>query len=476
MTLLPMVIVACIGLLALVAEMIRPKADNGGIVAISLAGLIVAGGTLVYQLASGVDSLETAAEMVTRDTFGVFMQLIIVVSTFLTILFSEDYLREKRIPFGEFYPILLWSATGAMIMSASQNLLVIFLGLEILSISLYVMAGMSRQEEKSEESALKYFLLGAFASGFLLYGIAFTYGATGSLHLSAVEATWLRGDQASHGMLLFGLGLMLVGLSFKASFAPFHQWTPDVYQGAPTNVTSFMAAGSKVGAFAALVRVLEGFGGSSSLWIPALSAVAIITMFWGNLVALLQKDVKRVLGYSSISHAGYILVAILARAKNPQATSSSTVPYYLLSYVLMTIGAFAVVSLGASRGREDTRFGELYGLWKRSPLAASALVVFVASLIGIPPTSGFFGKYFIFADALSAGLAPLAIVLAVNSVISIYYYLGIARAAFVADEEEAVIARPKMGGGLAATCVLCMAGVVGIAVFYAPVMGLLGQH
>src|SRR5205085_2348323 len=276
------------------------------------------------------------------------------------ILFSEGYLREKRIAFAEFYPLVLWSTSGAMLMATSRNLLVIFLGLEVLSIALYVMAGMSRSEEKSEESALKYFLLGAFASGFLLYGIAFLYGASGSLRIDDIAASWASAEPFARTLLVFGISLILVGLCFKSAFVPFHQWTPDVYQGAPTNVTAFMAAGSKIAAIAALFRVLESSGTMINYWLPGLAVVAVFTMTVGNLVALMQKDVKRILGYSSIAHAGYILVAILAHARsveNPSLNGDigfSTTAYYLLSYSVITIGAFAVISLVARKGREHT--------------------------------------------------------------------------------------------------------------------------
>jgi len=470
---LPVMIVAGTGILALIPEILFPRRNNTYVVAISLIGLAIAGTLVVTQY--GQANGQTFGRMVKNDEFGLTMQLLIVGATFIAVLFSDGYLREKRIPFGEFYPLILWSAVGAMVMSTTSNLLMIFLGVEILSISLYVLAGMSRSEEKSEESALKYFLLGAFASAFLLYGIALTYGATGTLDLTQVGWAWGTKDTTTQTLLLFGLGLMLIGLSFKASFVPFHQWTPDVYQGAPTNVTTFMASASKIGAFGALVRVLDGFTGGdlATYWIPALFWIAILTMTVGNIIAVVQKDVKRILGYSSIAHAGYMLVAILAHYKDPEHVTLSTLVYYLFSYSLMTIGAFAVVSLVAKGGKEGTRLRDLYGLWQRSPLAAGALVLFVASLIGIPPTSGFFGKLLIFSDALTSGLTPLAIVLAVNSIISVYYYLGIARAVFVVDEGAEKTQSSKVHSGLALACLLCSAGVIGLAVFFTPIVNYL---
>jgi NADH-quinone oxidoreductase subunit N len=468
----PVVLVAMTGIIALCIEIYRPKKNNNAIVTFSLIGLAMAGLSLFVQFdANSYIEGEAFAGMVVRDRLSLSLQLLLVVSAFLSILFSEGYLREKRIPFGEFYPMLLWSTVGAMVMVASRNLLMIFLGLEVLSISLYVLAGMSRKESKSEESALKYFLLGAFASGFLLYGIAFVYGATGTLHLQSIQYAW--NEKESQVLLLFGLALMLVGFSFKSSFVPFHMWTPDVYQGAPTNVTAFMAAGSKIGAIGALWRLADSTQIMMDYWLPAMFWVAILTMTIGNLVALVQKDVKRVLGYSSIAHAGYILVAILAHVKAPGKVGFDTIAYYLLSYSLMTIGAFAVVTLAARQGKEGTKFDDVRGLWHRAPLAAGALVVFMCSLIGIPPTAGFVGKFLIFQDALQADLAPLAIVLAVNSVISVYYYLGIGRAMFIAEEEGAHTQSVKLDTGLASACVLCMVGIFGAVVFYSPIMSFL---
>lgn len=468
----PLIIVVCTGIAALIIEMLRPKHNNNAIVWTSLAGLTLAGWTVIRQF--GDPDAETFGQMLVRDRPALVFQLILIVAGMLTIMFSEGYLRAKRIPYGEFYPLALWSLSGAMVMASSKNLLMIFIGLEILSIALYVLAGMSRQENRSEESAIKYFLLGAFASGFLLYGIAFFYGATGGLHLDLVAKAWSTNDQTSQGLLIFGMGLMLVGLGFKAAFAPFHQWTPDVYQGAPTNVTAFMAACSKVAAIAALYRILEATGAMQDLWFPVLYWVAIGTMVVGNLVALVQKDVKRILGYSSIANAGYVLVALLAHFKDPNSVGLGTTAFYLIAYTFMTVGTFAVVSLTAKDGKEGTRLQDLYGLYHRAPLAAALLVVFVCSLIGIPPLAGFYGKLLIFRDSVSAGLVPLAVILAINSVVSIYYYVGIVRAAYVADEGFTRNESRKPGFGVNMACLICAAGTLGVALFAGPLMDWLG--
>ena len=455
------------GILALIVEMVRPRHATRVMSGVSLAGLLVAGYLTAQQFS--LEYGETVAGMFVRDRLGLVLQLALLLAAFLALLFSDGYLRAKRIDFGEFYPLILWSTAGAMMMGTTTNLLMLFVGLEVLSIALYVLAGLSRTESRSEEAALKYFLLGAFATGFLLYGIAFVYGATGSLRLDAISAAWVSGEGSEQTLLLFGLGLMLVGLGFKAAFVPFHQWTPDVYQGSPTNVAAFMAAGSKIAAIGALIRVLDGMLPLSEYWMPALFWIAILTMSVGNLVACVQKDVKRILGYSSIAHAGYLLVAVLAHFSDPSRIGYGTVTYYLVAYTLMTVGAFAVVTLSTQDGREGTRLEDLNGLWRRSPYAAGLLVLFMMSLIGVPPMAGFFGKLYIFNDALAAGLIPLAIVLAVNSIVSVYYYAGIARAALVAEPEEGVPTSP-MSAGLATAGTVCAVGLLAAAVFITPLM------
>jgi len=461
-TLWPIIIVTVTGIVGLLIEMFRPKQNNNAIVLTSLAGLGLAGYFVLplFQSVAG----ETFGGMVTRDVMGLVLQLLLIGICFVSFLFSEGYLREKRIAFGEFYPLALWATAGGMIMVSTTNMLMQFIGLEVLSIALYCLAGMSRNEAKSEESAIKYFLLGAFASSFLLYGIAFIYGASGSLDFSGITAAIETGDQNLINMALVGIGLILVGYAFKTALVPFHQWTPDVYQGAPTNVTAFMAAASKVAAFGALIRLLTAAVPMQEYWFPALYWIAIATMTVGNLIALTQKDVKRALGYSSIANAGYIVVALLAHYRNPDEIGLGTTVFYLVSYSVMTLGAFAVITLTAEKGREGTRFQDLNGLWKKSPYAAGALVVFCASLVGVPPTAGFFGKWFIFADALKADLLPLAIVLAVNSAISAYYYLGIVRAAFVDDEPAVRTPSGPSNFGLSLTCTTCVLAILYLTV------------
>ena len=474
LSLAPVIIVAITGGLGLILEMINPRKSNRLIAKVSGVGLVVA----MVATFLGLDGSEasTFGGMALRDGFGSIITLILLLIAFLSLLFSEAYMEEKKIPFGEFYPLMLWATGGAIIMSTSMSLLMIFIGLETLSIALYVLCGLSRSEVKSEESAIKYFLLGAFASAFLLYGIAFFYGATSSLSLSVLRSDTSPVSATIHFssiqsiMMVLGLGMILVGLCFKTALVPFHQWAPDVYQGAPTNVTAFMSAASKVAALAVLTRVLVASRDLEAIWFPALFWIAIMTMIVGNVVALVQTDTKRILAYSSIAHSGYVLVAILAIASGKVVADYTPILYYLLSYSIMTVGAFAAISLMARGGTESTSVDRLNGLWKRNPTAAVSLLVLMLSLVGLPPFSGFIGKVLIFQQAVNAGLLPLAIVLALCSIVSASYYLKIAFAAFASEpsgDQEPFIARPSTSTQIA--YIASAIGVILISIFYSPI-------
>jgi NADH-quinone oxidoreductase subunit N len=471
--LMPMLIVFGSGVVGMCIEMLRPRQNNNAIVLMTLVGLAAAGAYLIGAWDYPVT--RTLGDLFLSDRTARVLQLLIIVISFTTVLYSEGYLRERRLPFGEYYPLVVWSATGAMIMATTTNLLIVFLGLEVLSIALYILAGLSNREQASQEAALKYFLLGAFASAFLLYGISLLYGATGTTQMEDLRAIWNQPlERPTVGLLYAGLTLVLVGFGFKVALVPFHMWTPDVYQGAPTSVTGYMAAAAKVGAFAALLRFLTYSIPMSDAWVPMLSVLALLTMTVGNLVALVQKDVKRILAYSSIAHAGYVLVALIAYgvlARESASAQPTSVLYYLIAYSFMTVGAFAVVSLATRGGRERTELSDLYGLWERAPLPAAMMIVFMASLAGIPLTAGFLGKLLIFRDALDAGLIVLAIALAINSVISAYYYLRIVLATVVQKPTLHAPRFAKPNAGLLATCLVC--GLAIFALFFAaqPVLG-----
>ena len=369
----------------------------------------------------------TLGGMVAVDRFALVFDVLFLATAFLAILLSMADLRRKGVDHGEFYALMLFATAGMTMMAGSTNLLGLFLGLEILSLPLYIMSGFTRLQPRSLEAALKYFLMGAFSTGFTLYGMALLYGATRTLDLRQMAAAIAIGASGRTGLLVAGFTLTLIGFLFKIAAFPFHFWLPDVYQGAPTTVTGYMIAGTKAAAFAAILRVLttafwsDGFAAD---WTRLLAVIAVLTMTVGNVVAIAQSNIKRMLAYSSIAHAGYILVAVVC--KTDQGLES--VPFYLATYLFMNLGAFAIVSLvEATRGGDEV--GELLqayaGLGKREPVHAAAMALFMFALTGMPLTAGFAGKFFIFRAAIDAKLYALAIIGVLNSVVSAAYYLRV---------------------------------------------------
>lgn len=457
MILAPALVTALTGCLALLLEMFFKNRPQSWMVTVTVLGMAVS--TVLYIGQSAAVPFFTLSNCYVMDRQTALMGAIISASTALTALISDGYLKARNIPYGEFYALICWSAFGAQVMASTTNLITIFVGLEILSIALYVLASLNRLNKQSQESGLKYFLLGAFASSFLLFGMAFLYGATGSLQLGDVTRALATNDPMATMFVTLGVALIIVGLGFKCGFVPFHQWTPDVYEGAPTNVTAFMASVSKVAAFVALWRVLDATRDIRSFWLPLLSAIAILTMVVGNVVACWQKDVKRIMGYSSISNAGYLLAGLVAEFSGSNPINTSLMGFFLLNYAFTTIGAFAILATAAVDGEEDTSLKNLRGLYKRAPFLGACLLLLILSMIGIPPTSGFFAKALIFATALNSHQVVLAIVLGITSVISIYYYLGILVAAFVSDRTT----EERAGSGTFAiklTAAICAASAV----------------
>jgi NADH-quinone oxidoreductase subunit N len=333
---------------------------------------------------------------------------------------SLNYIRDRKIERGEYYALLLFSTSGILLMAQAGNLIVVFLGLELLSIPLYILAGFARPQLDSEEAAIKYFLLGAFATGFLVYGIALVYGATGTTDLARLAAVAGTGQNGT--LLLLGAGLLIVGLGFKVAAVPFHMWTPDVYEGAPTPVTGFMSVGAKAAGFAALLRVfLYAFYAVRLDWIPVVAILSALTMILGNVVALSQTNLKRMLAYSSIAHAGYMLMGVAAGNQ----AGLAAVQFYLLAYAFTNIGAFTVLSALVRREGEDQTFHQYAGVARKHPWLALAMALFMFSLTGVPPTGGFFGKYYLFLAAMDGGLTWLAVVGVLTSVISAFFYLRV---------------------------------------------------
>jgi NADH-quinone oxidoreductase subunit N len=416
---LPMLLVAGTGLLILVLDALTPPARRDRLAVVSLLGVVAAAGVLVAQ--TGRTEIVFGG-MLAMDDFAHFLNLLFLLVAGLTLLISIPYVRGAGMDHGGYYTLLLFGTLGMMIMASSLDLMTIFLGLETLSISLYILAGFLREQLKSNESALKYLLLGAFASGFVLYGIALIYGATGSINLRRVAEVVAGGKSASPTLLIIGMGLLLIGFGFKIASVPFHMWTPDVYEGAPTSVTAFMIAGTKAAAFAALLRILmTALPVLQPDWGRVLWVLAVLTMTVGNVVAIAQSNIKRMLAYSSIAHAGYILVALVAASK----LGSGSVLFYLVAYAFMNLGAFAVVIALAGRDGERVTIDEYAGLGVKYPFLGAAMALFMFSLAGIPPTGGFMGKFYIFSAAIQANHIALAIIGVLNSVISVYYYLRV---------------------------------------------------
>ncbi|MCK6624757.1 MAG: NADH-quinone oxidoreductase subunit N [Anaerolineae bacterium] len=362
--------------------------------------------------------------MAVSDGYSLVLDLIFIITAGLSVLISLGYLDHKGMQRGEYYALLLFATSGMMMMGAATDLIVVFMGLEIMSMALYILAAFNRRQMASGEAGMKYFVLGAFASAFFLYGVALLYGATGSTNLQAI-GEWFTPERGNmrDPLALVGLGMILVGFGFKIAAVPFQWWTPDVYQGAPTSVTAFMSVGAKAAGFAALIRLLMvSFSNAFTLdWQIAVAFLAVITMTGGNIAALAQKDVKRTLAYSSIAHAGYILVGVAAG----NMAGVTGILFYLMAYAFMNIGAFAMVTVLERRDAIGTSFTDYAGLGARKPLLALAMTFFMFSLTGIPPFIGFWGKLYVFGAAVQAGLSWLAVVGMINSAISAFYYLAV---------------------------------------------------
>jgi NADH-quinone oxidoreductase subunit N len=358
------------------------------------------------------------------DTYSLFFHWLIGLVSFLVILASDSYLERENLEAAEFYALILFATAGMGVLASAQELLTAFIGLEMSSISSYVLAGYRRDSIKASEAALKYFLLGSFATAFFLYGIALVFGASGSTNLALIA----NADPSSN-LLRLGLALILVGLCFKVAAAPFQVWTPDVYEGAPTPVTALFAAGPKAATFALLLRIFTTIHAATDFWFWAFWILATTTMFVGNLGAIVQNNVKRMLAYSSIAHAGYTLVAFTAVTTmklDPEwgaAPAYAAVLFYLLGYSLVKVGAFTIVSEIGGKGERYLTFDDFAGLGTRQPFAAAAMTLFLLSLLGLPITAGFFGKFYVFKAAVNSNLIWLAVLMTINSVIGGYYYL-----------------------------------------------------
>ncbi|MDZ4723198.1 MAG: NADH-quinone oxidoreductase subunit N [candidate division Zixibacteria bacterium] len=400
------------------------------------------------------------AGMVTSDNFGIIFRIIFSAGSLLSLLIAYKFLNVKRIDKPEFYALLLVSTIGMMVMANTTNLIVMFLGLEIMSVPLYIMAALNRRSLESNEAGIKYFIMGAFATAFLLMGIAFVFGAAESTDLRQISSdlSFILARRGAY--MLVGAALILIGFAFKVAAVPFHTWVPDVYQGAPTPITAFFSVGPKAAGFAVILRIFNfGFADMEPLtdvfWV-----LAVLTMTVGNMLALRQNNIKRMLAYSSIAHAGYILVAVAVGGSD----AISAAIFYLVAYTLFNLGAFAVISLLETRTGTKSEFSELTGLAKRHPYLAASLALFMFALSGFPPTIGFFGKFYIFSAAVKSGFIWLAVIGVLNSFVSVYYYLRVVKTSYF-DEFEGQFAPVALSPSITIVILVTLAGTFGFGFF-----------
>ena len=450
---IPIVIVALSAAAAMLAEAFRQPGERMPIAGLGLIGLVGAG----IASASLWNSDAHSMGVIRSDNFALFINIVLCIVGVLTMLFSNEVIEREHLPAGEYYALTLFAICGMMMMAAATDLLVIFIALEILSLAVYVLTGIRRDSLASAEAAFKYFLLGAFSSAFFLYGIAFTFAVSGSTRIDAIgTALSAHSATAPTTLTLLAVGLLAVGFAFKVSAVPFHMWTPDAYEGAPTIVTAFMSTGVKAAAFAAFVRVfLSPFEPLQAQWIPVLSAIAGATMIVGTVVGVVQTNVKRMLAYSSIAHGGYLLLGIVSA----NSAGKAAILFYLLAYAVTNIGALGIVALLGSEQSDHDELRDFAGLWRSRPGLAALMTIFLLSLGGIPPTAGFIGKWYIFSAAVQEGHYWLAIIGVLTSVVSVFFYLRIVVMMYMTEGTEVV--RPR----LPATAVAGLA-LVTIAVFY----------
>lgn len=453
----PLLVLSGVALAVLVLGLFVKKEQGHLLVWLSLLGLA---GAAVVTVATIGSNRFAFNDMVAVDAFYVFFVLLSLGVTAFAVALSATYIERIGLAHPEYYALLLFGAAGMVVMAGASNLIVLLVGLELLSLSLYVLAGFARTRLTSEEAALKYFLLGSFSLGLLVYGTALVYGATGTLDYAGI-AMAMQGQQGPSLMLLIGLGLVLAGFAFKLSVVPFHMWVPDVYEGSPTPVTAYMAVGTKVIVFAALIRMLTvAFPVVRTEWAAIIAVLAALTMIWGNVAAIAQNNIKRLLGYSAISHAGYILMAVVAGG----SLADGAVLFYLVAYTVMNFGAFAVV-VAVGGGREERLdISDYTGLAKTNPWLAAAMAVFMLSLAGVPFTAGFLAKLYVFSAALQGGFLWLAVIGALTSVVAFYYYLKVVVKMYMAEPAgEKITLKPSFS----------MVAVLVIALFFTLQLGIL---
>jgi NADH-quinone oxidoreductase subunit N len=446
--LLPLIIVGAMSVISILVDVLNPSSKSSGYY-LSIITILLTGGFAVNNYYLNIGGIDLVREetitygMLSFNGFSAFFDILFCLGALLIVLNARNYLDSVKTELNEFYNLVLYALAGMMVIAHSNHLLTLFIGIELMSVTFYIMSGYFRFTKRSVEAALKYFLLGAFSTGFLVYGMAMLYGSTGSMFFPEIAASISNGT-ANSAYLMFGAALMIMGLSFKASAFPFHQWAPDVYTGAPTVVVSFMSTAGKAAALAGFIIIAKtivpvGFDASglesaidSDKILIAIAAISALTMLVGNITALVQKSVKRMLAYSSVAHAGYMLMGIVANTE----AGWSALMFYAVVYTFMQIGAFIIVGMLERNTNKNLNFDDYSGLSKRQPALAAIMAFFMFSLAGIPPMAGFFGKYYLFMSVINEGYVWLAIVAVVSSIISVAFYIGLVVNMYFKDSED----------------------------------------
>jgi NADH-quinone oxidoreductase subunit N len=461
----PALVVAGTAIAVLLLQGFTPRGERGPWAGLSLLGLLGALAAALVLAGVGGRGGGLGGSYVVDD-FSLFLHVVLLLIAVLVVMLSPSYLRATGADRGEYYALVLFAVVGMLGLVSCRELVSLFVALEIMSVALYALAGWHRDRLESQESALKYFITGAFSSAFFLYGVALLYGLSGSTFLPRIAAALPGVDGPAAGLALLGTAFLLVGFGFKVASVPFHMWAPDVYEGAPTTVTAFMAAGVKAAAFGAFLRVfLEALPALADRWRPAAAVLAIVTMVVGNLGALAQLSLKRMLAFSSVAHAGYLLAALVAAPE----VAGEAVLFYLVAYAAVNLGGFGALACLARSGREPLSLTDVAGLASRRPALAAALTVFLVSLTGVPVSAGFVGKFYLFRAAVTGGWVVLAVVGVLMSVVSAYYYLRVVVAMYMQDPvgEDPWSAVSPLG---AAALALSTAVVLGLGVHPAPVL------
>lgn len=457
---LPEMLLVCIGLAVVVLDLFAGKHRE------FLPWLTVLGCVTVLGMVAGQQNTSAFGGMILTDSYAVFFKVICLLGVIMTALMSEHFRRTEGMMQGEYYSLMIFSAVGMLLMASAGDLMVLYLGLELMALSIYCLVGMHKGDSRAGEAAMKYLLMGGFASAILLYGMSLVYGLTGTTNIAKIAELSTSGQLLHNPALLAALGLMIVAFCFKVAIAPFHFWTPDVYEGAPTAITAFMSVGPKAAGFAVFGRVLlSGFPQFHDQWGPLLAMLALLTMGIGNITALCQQNIKRMLAYSAVAHAGYSLLGVISgTAEGLSATMS-----YLLIYGFMNMGAFAILILLASPGNRHESLEDYKGLAKTHPLAALLMLIFMFSLTGIPPTAGFVGKFYLMKAALGAGYTMTVVGLVLFSSISAYFYLRVVRYMYMSDPQEDI--EINYTPGISTVLGLALLGVVGLGLLPGSVIG-----